>query len=69
MKLIKTVIAVAAMALGAQAVAQTYPARSIAVIANVTGGAPEAMERAIFDKVRENTGANLLFEEIGRAHV
>lgn len=62
MKLFRTAIALAALALGTQAMAQNYPARSVAVIANVTGGAPGAMERAIFDKVRENTGANLLFE-------
>lgn len=43
--------------------AQTYPTKPIRFLANLPGGAPEAIQRAVLDKVRENTGATLLFEQ------
>lgn len=62
MKLFKTSFAIAALALGAAAMAQNYPSKPVAVWVAAPGGSPEAIQRAIFDKVRENTGGNLVFE-------
>lgn len=59
----KMPLAIAALTLGAAAMAQSgYPTKPIVFWVAAPGGAPEAIERAVFDKVRENTGANLVFE-------
>lgn len=64
--LIKTLLTGAMAALlatsGAAALAQAYPAKPIVFLVNLPGGAPEAIERAILDKVRENTGATLVYD-------
>lgn len=65
MRIIKTLLTGAVAALVAASgtvLAQAYPAKPIAFLVNLPGGAPEAIERAILDKVRENTGATLLYE-------
>jgi tripartite-type tricarboxylate transporter receptor subunit TctC len=58
----KTLLATAALALSGLATAQNYPTKPIVFLVNLPGAQPEAIERAIFDKVRENTGATLLYE-------
>ncbi len=58
----KMATAAALLAVSGVAMAQNYPAKPIVFLVNLPGGAPEAIERAIFEKVRENTGATLLFE-------
>lgn len=62
MKIYKIAAALAALVLTQAASAQTYPSKPITFLVAAPGGAPEGIERAIFDKVRENTGAVLLFE-------
>jgi tripartite-type tricarboxylate transporter receptor subunit TctC len=62
MKLFKTSLAMAALTLSAATLAQNYPSKPIVFWVAAPGGAPEAIQRAVFDKVRENTGANLVFE-------
>lgn len=62
MKIFKIAIATAAFVLAGSAMAQAYPSKPIQFLVAAPGGTPEAIERAIFDKVRENTGATLLFE-------
>ena len=47
---------------GGASLAQGFPTRPITFYSNAPGGAPEAIERAIFEKVKENTGANLILE-------
>ncbi len=44
------------------AIAESYPSKPISFLVSLPGGAPEGIQRAIFDKVRENTGATLLFD-------
>jgi tripartite-type tricarboxylate transporter receptor subunit TctC len=62
MKLKQLVLAAAAAALSVAASAQAYPTKPITFYGLAPGGAPEAMQRAIFEKVRENTGQTLLWE-------
>lgn len=59
-----TLIASSLFSIG-QAAAQTYPVRNVVVMANFPGGVTEAIKRAIFAKVKDNTGANLVFEARG----
>ena len=47
---------------GCAAHAQSYPARNVTFISSVAGGVSEAFMRAVLDKVKENTGATLVFE-------
>ena len=59
-------ITAALIALGAVAAqAQTYPAKQVLFVSSVQGGAPEAIQRAIFEKVKENTGATFVYEGRG----
>jgi len=62
MKMMRMMLAAATVALGGSAMAQTYPTKPIVFYGLAPGGAPEAIQRAIFEKVRENTGASLLWE-------
>ena len=62
MKMIKIALAAAATTFAVIAGAQTYPTKPITFYGLAPGGAPEAIQRAIFDKVRENTGQTLLWE-------
>lgn len=62
MRKLKMLIAATALTVGGLAAAQNYPAKPIVFFVNLPGAAPEAIERAIFDKVRENTGATLVYE-------
>lgn len=63
----KVILAIAFLmgAFNGAAMADSYPVKPISFLVSLPGGAPEAIQRAIFEKVRENTGATLLFE--GRA--
>jgi tripartite-type tricarboxylate transporter receptor subunit TctC len=58
----KVSFGLAAFTLSAAAVAQNYPGKPIIFLSPAPGGALEAVQRAIIDKVRENTGATLVFE-------
>jgi len=51
-----------ALSFAAQAQTPAYPAKPIVVYGLAPGGAPEAIQRAIFDKVRENTGVSMVWE-------
>jgi tripartite-type tricarboxylate transporter receptor subunit TctC len=62
MRIIQAAAMAAALLFAGGALAQAYPSRPVTFIVNVTGGSPEALERTIFEKVKENTGANLIFE-------
>lgn len=64
MRFFKTAMTAILVAAGSAAWAQaSFPARPITFYANAPGGAPEAIERAIFEKVKENNpGANLVLE-------
>jgi tripartite-type tricarboxylate transporter receptor subunit TctC len=62
MKMLKLAIAAVTIALCGSAIAQSYPAKPIVFYGLAPGGAPEGVQRAIFDKVKENTGASLLWE-------
>ena len=62
MQIFSNLIATALFALSGAAMAQVYPAKPIVFLVAAPGGTPEAIQRAIFDKVRENTNATLLFE-------
>lgn len=62
MQPLKTSLAIAALMLASTAGAQGYPRKPIVFWAPAPGGALEAIHRAVFDKVRENTGAVLVFE-------
>jgi tripartite-type tricarboxylate transporter receptor subunit TctC len=42
--------------------AQGYPTRAITFIDNIPGGAQEAAKRAILAKVKDNTGATIIYE-------
>jgi tripartite-type tricarboxylate transporter receptor subunit TctC len=44
------------------AFAQTYPSRTVTVISSIGDGAPGAALRGVTDRVRENTGATIVFE-------
>ena len=44
------------------AVSQTAPTKTVTVITNSTGGAPEVSMRMIVEKVKENTGVNIVFD-------
>lgn len=59
---LKPWLGAAAMVLSTAAAAQAYPAKPIVFLSPAPGGALEAVQRAILDKVRENTGAVLVFE-------
>jgi tripartite-type tricarboxylate transporter receptor subunit TctC len=52
----------ASLAVGGNAMAQAYPARNITFLVNAVGAAPDAIERTMFDKIKETTGANLVLE-------
>lgn len=62
MQLLKMAIAATALALGGAALAQGYPSKPITFFGLAPGGTPEAIQRAIFDKVNQNTGASLLWQ-------
>src|SRR4051812_4383311 len=47
---------------GGAAMAQNYPAKPGTVISNVVGGGPEAAQRALFDRIKENTGGTGVFD-------
>jgi tripartite-type tricarboxylate transporter receptor subunit TctC len=53
---------VASAFIGGGALAQAYPSRNITVLDNVTGGPQEAVKRAILAKVKDNTGATMVYE-------
>jgi tripartite-type tricarboxylate transporter receptor subunit TctC len=61
MQTLKMALATAALALGSAAMAQNYPTKPITFFGMAPGGTPEAIQRAIFDKVNQNTGANLIW--------
>ena len=62
MQIFKVAIAAAALVLGGAATAQSYPTKPITFFGMAPGGTPEAIQRAIFDKVNQNTGATLLWQ-------
>ena len=62
MQIFKMAIAATALVFGAAATAQNYPTKPIVFYGMAPGGSPEAIQRAIFDKVNQNTGATLLWE-------
>ncbi|HSV82601.1 MAG TPA: tripartite tricarboxylate transporter substrate binding protein [Ramlibacter sp.] len=62
MRFFKAAMTAILMVSGAASLAQGFPTRPITFYSNAPGGAPEAIERAIFEKVKENTGANLILE-------
>ncbi len=62
MRIITAVVGLVVALGGVAGHAQTYPARPVTFISSVTGGAYEVYERAILDKIKENTGAAMIFE-------
>jgi tripartite-type tricarboxylate transporter receptor subunit TctC len=63
MQIVKSATLFAALALaGGSALAQSYPTKNVLFLTGVVGGAPEAFQRAIFEKVKENTGATFILE-------
>lgn len=54
-----------AMVVAGSAMAQSYPTRPITVLDNVPGGALEALKRALLAKIKDNTGATVLYEGRG----
>jgi len=44
------------------AMGQAYPAKPVTFLDNITGGPPEVVKRAVFAKVKENTGATFILE-------
>src|SRR4051812_18591794 len=56
----------AAFALGAgihgQAAAQAFPSKTVTLISNSTTGASEAAFRLTLDRIKESTGATIVFE-------
>lgn len=62
MQLFKIAIAACALTLAGAASAQNYPSKPIVFLGMAPGGAPEAIQRAIFEKVSQNTGATLIWE-------
>ncbi len=61
MKYLKFVLAAATLLVAGTAAAQGYPSRPIQFLGMAPGGTPEAIQRAIFDKVNQNTGATLVW--------
>ena len=61
MQTLKMALTTAVLALGSAAMAQNYPTKPITFLGMAPGGTPEAIQRAIFDKVNQNTGANLIW--------
>lgn len=62
MKMIKMALTGVAMCLSGAVMAQAFPNKPITFYGMAPGGAPEAIQRAIFDKVNQNTGATLLWQ-------
>jgi len=58
----KWAIAIAALIVSGAAMAQSYPTKPIVFYGLAPGGAQEAIQRAVLDKIRENTGASLVWE-------
>jgi tripartite-type tricarboxylate transporter receptor subunit TctC len=54
--------ALACCGIAGGAMAQTYPAKTITLTSGLVGGTPEAMTRAILDRIKENTGATVIFD-------
>src|SRR5688572_2395173 len=61
MKIVKALPATVLVLASANAAAQGYPAKPVVFISSVTGAA-ETILRTAFDRVRQNTGATLIFE-------
>lgn len=59
MRLLKSVLITTLLACAGVAVADSYPSRPITFLNNSIG-APEAIQRALFEVVNRNTGANLV---------
>ena len=62
MKLLKLLLATTALLVSAGAQAQAYPAKPITLMFNAPGGAPEGVQRAIAEKIQQNTGATLVMD-------
>ena len=60
--IIKTAGVAVALALSGAALAQGYPNKPVVFYGLAPGGGPEAVQRAIIDKIRENTGASVIWE-------
>lgn len=61
----RTLLAALGMAIGmvsAAVHAQTAPTRVVTVTSNAVGGGPDAAVRLIIEKVKENTGANIVID-------
>src|SRR3954467_2633892 len=64
-RILRAAVTAAALAWACGAAAQTYPARPITFLDNIPGGPQEALKRAVFAKVKENSGATFLYEGRG----
>jgi tripartite-type tricarboxylate transporter receptor subunit TctC len=64
-KTLGAAISVVAFLMGGFAWAQSYPARPIVFLDNIPGGPQEALKRAILAKIKDNTGAILVYEARG----
>lgn len=62
MKFIKTAALAAVLVWAGAAAAQNFPSKPITFFGMAPGGTPEAIQRAIFEKVNQNTGATLLWQ-------
>jgi tripartite-type tricarboxylate transporter receptor subunit TctC len=58
-------VAAAAFTLAGSALAQSYPTKPVTFLDNIPGGPVEAIKRAIFAKVKDNTGATFIYEGRG----
>lgn len=61
-KAVRAMLATAMFAFANGAAAQAYPSKAITFIDNIPGGAQEAAKRAIFAKVKDNTGVTIVYE-------
>lgn len=62
MRIVSVAVAALLLALSVRVDAQSYPAKPVVFLTNAPGGAPEAIERSILDKLRENTGGSFVLE-------
>lgn len=54
-----------AMTVAGSAMAQSYPTRAITMLDNVPGGGSEVLKRAVLAKIKDNSGATIIYEGRG----
>lgn len=64
-KILVAAVAAGVLSLAGGALAQSYPTKPVTFLDNIPGGPVEAIKRAIFAKVKDNSGATFIFEGRG----